>query len=258
MKSVKLIVPGAFLALTFAAVTLFNKTSAQTPHPASVKNDGFAVLELFTSEGCSSCPPAEAVLANIEQQAAGKPIYVLAYHVDYWNRLGWKDSFSDAKFTARQYQYNKQFTSEVYTPQLIINGKAEYIGSDAPAIESSINSALNSKAATSLNLHAQLRNDSASIEYNLPGTVSDEQLEIAVVQRQATSSVRAGENAGKTLLHVQIVRDLQTVKLKGKSTGSITITLPKQFNVKDWELIAFLQNKQSGAIEAAGRVAVGN
>lgn len=258
MKSVKLIVPGAFLALTFATAVLLNKTSAQTPHPASLKNDGFAVLELFTSEGCSSCPPAEAVLANIELQAAGKPIYVLAYHVDYWNRLGWKDPFSDPKFTARQYQYNKQFTTEVYTPQLIVNGKGEYIGSDAPAIESAINSALGSKTNHTIDLHAQLHNDSLSVTYNLPGVVSDQQLEIAVVQHQATSNVRAGENEGKTLSHVQLVRDLHTIKLKGKSTGSFTITLPKQFNVKDWELIGFLQNKQSGAIDAAGRIGVGN
>lgn len=254
MKSVKLIVPGFFLATIFICAILFNKTSAQTPRPASLKNDGFAVLELFTSEGCSSCPPAEAVLANIEQQAKGKPIYVLAYHVDYWNRLGWKDPFSDAKFTARQYQYNKQFTSEVYTPQLIINGKAEYIGSDAPAIETAINSALSGSHATTLNLTAQVRKDSAAVNYSFSGAANDQQLMIAIVQRQATSNVRAGENEGKTLSHVQLVRNLYAVNLKGKTTGVYNIILPAQFNVKDWELIGFLQSKRSGAIEAAERI----
>jgi len=254
MKSVKLIVPGIWLTLVFIAAMLINKTSAQTQQPAFLKNDGFAVLELFTSEGCSSCPPAEALLANIQQHAAGKPVYVLAYHVDYWDRLGWKDPFSDAKFTARQYQYNKQFTREVYTPQLIINGKAEYIGSDATAIEGAISTALLGSNTATLNLKGQLSKDSLSVAYNFSGIVSDQQLILAVVQRQATSSVRAGENEGKTLSHVQLVRDLCSMKLKGQSTGTFTITLPKQFSVKDWEVIGFVQDKQKGAIAAAAHV----
>ncbi|MDI3319460.1 DUF1223 domain-containing protein [Pinibacter soli] len=256
MKSVKLMVAGTSLALTFITAVLINNTSAQTQRPASLKNDGFAVLELFTSEGCSSCPPAEALLANIQQHVAGKPIYILAYHVDYWDRLGWKDPFSDAKFTARQYQYNKQFTREVYTPQLIINGKEEFVGSEGTAIEGAISSALEGSTTATLSVKGYLHKDSLSVSYNFSGIVSDQQLVLAVVQRQATSSVRAGENEGKTLSHVQLVRNLYSMKLKGQSTGTFNITLPEQFSAKDWEVIGFVQNKQNGAINAAASIGI--
>src|ERR1700748_3559727 len=78
---------------------------------------GFAVVELFTSEGCSSCPPADAVVAKLEKENADKPIYILAFHVDYWNRLGWKDVFSSGEYSQRQEQYSKWLRSgSVYTP----------------------------------------------------------------------------------------------------------------------------------------------
>ena len=100
---------------------------------------GFAVLELFTSEGCSSCPPADELLAKIQMESEGKPIYIVAYHVDYWDRLGWKDMFSNADYSKRQTQYGQWLhTSSIYTPQLIVNGKAEFVGSNELAIRGAI------------------------------------------------------------------------------------------------------------------------
>lgn len=94
-----------------------------------------AVVELFTSEGCSSCPPADKLLRTI--QAESKDVYVLSYHVDYWDRLGWKDPFSQAAFTERQRDYAQQFNLEsIYTPQVVINGVKEFVGSDEQRLRS--------------------------------------------------------------------------------------------------------------------------
>ena len=94
----------------------------------------FAVVELFTSEGCSSCPPAEALLNQIHPRAAksGQRIYTLAFHVDYWDRLGWKDPFSEAAYSQRQNSYANGFGEDrIYTPQMIVNGRGGFVGSDA-------------------------------------------------------------------------------------------------------------------------------
>ena len=94
---------------------------------------GFAVVELFTSEGCSSCPPADALLAEQVRDARehGRPVYCLAFQVDYWNRLGWADPYSDAGFSRRQNDYAQAFQSDrVYTPQVVVNGTEEFVGSD--------------------------------------------------------------------------------------------------------------------------------
>jgi hypothetical protein len=92
---------------------------------------GFAVIELFTSEGCSSCPPADELVARVEKESGGKPIYILAYHGDYWNRLGWRDAFSSLEYSARQNQYAEWLNfSSVYNPQIVVNGPMEFVGSE--------------------------------------------------------------------------------------------------------------------------------
>ena len=118
-----------FVALFSALLISVNKSTASKRKPVNFNNDkGFAVLELFTSEGCSSCPPADELIERIQKEAGDKSVYILAYHVDYWNRLGWKDAFSQPEFSKRQYWYHQLFTSQVYTPQLIINGQNEFVG----------------------------------------------------------------------------------------------------------------------------------
>src|SRR5439155_1000874 len=116
-------------------------TAPKTPdHGATAGADsaGFALLELFTSEGCSSCPPADALLARLASEArrSGRRVYALSFHVDYWDRLGWKDRFSSAAFTQRQGDYARRFRlASLYTPQLVVNGAQEIVGSDAPRVE---------------------------------------------------------------------------------------------------------------------------
>lgn len=203
---------------------------------------GFIVLELFTSEGCSSCPPAEELLARIQAQAGNQPIYALAYHVDYWDRLGWKDSFSSHAFSERQYYYSNFFSGQVYTPQLVMNGTTQCIGSDASVISKTIKNELADEKPV-LNISGKIDADKVNLSYRGNGTPM-----IAFVQKKATISVKRGENEGRTLTHVQIVRELRPYKA--------TMPLPTGFNTQDWEMIALLQNNRTGEITAAGRVSL--
>jgi len=217
---------------------------------------GFAVVELFTSEGCSSCPPADELVARIQQEDKDRSVFILAYHVDYWDRLGWKDGFSSAAFTGRQRQYaNWLRLSSVYTPQIVVNGKKEFVGSDAKALRSTVDNDLKEASSARLSI-GNLRQDGHGLvwSWQTGGGEKGLSLVVALVQRSAVTNVKAGENGGKTLSHVQIVRGLQVTDTGGKDSGSGRMDLPAGIKAGDVELIAFLQNRGSGEIVAASRI----
>ena len=257
MKMLKLsaICTVAVLFLT-SAVYLQRKRLDQRETITSNANQGFAVLELFTSEGCSSCPAADELLERIQREATNKPIYVLAYHVDYWNRLGWKDMFSKPEFSKRQYWYKSKFTSQVYTPQLILNGKTEFVGSDEAEIRKALTSSLDGKAPGMLTLQALQKANGIAVHYRIEGGPVQGQLILALVQKHAVSKVKAGENEGKTLSHAQIVRELNTFALASEGQGDETMALPSGFDPQNWELIGFIQNPDTGEISAAAKTSV--
>lgn len=210
---------------------------------------GFALLELYTSEGCSSCPPADELLGKIQNELKDKNVYVLSYHVDYWDKQGWKDIFSNADFTKRQYDYAKYMGKDpIYTPQVIINGKIDYIGSQETSLRNGIKSALSKPASTSLSLEASQNANSVAVSYNVEGTSKNSRLLIAVVQKEAKSNVKRGENAHRVLSHYQIVRNLQSVDLNKVKKGTASVHLPKNYNAQDFEIIGFVQDMNSGAI----------
>lgn len=221
----------------------------------STKN-GFAVLELFTSEGCSSCPPADAVLAKLSEEYKGN-VYALGFHVDYWNRLGWKDVFSSADFSKRQHEYaNYLHLQSVYTPQVIVNGKTEFVGSEEGPFRNALKASLQKQPNAQLTVSG-LKTDKnmASFNYTTTGADKNTVLLIAVLQKSAQTKVERGENGGRTLSHVQIVRELQPVAIKGNS-GTANVALPHGFNTHDWEIIGLLQNKSTGAVVGAARMAL--
>src|SRR5579859_6695441 len=112
---------------------------------------GFAVVELFTSEGCSSCPAADALVATVQKEDKDLPVYILSFHVDYWDRLGWKDAFSDAAYSDRQREYARWLRlSSVYTPQVVVNGHQEFVGSDAVKLREAISNGLQATPKASL------------------------------------------------------------------------------------------------------------
>src|SRR6187402_1925710 len=133
---------------------------------ATTTNDGFAVVELFTSEGCSSCPPADELLAKLQRETGNKNIYLLAYHVDYWDRLGWKDQFSSNEFTKRQQKYMDWLNLYVmYTPQFIINGTTEFAGYNETALFEKVSNVLKTKQTGSLEIIANATTDSLIINF---------------------------------------------------------------------------------------------
>jgi hypothetical protein len=253
MRPIKIFTLVAFLAIAALGSTAFISTRLLNKVNADKK--GFAFIELFTSEGCSSCPPADELVAKIEKESKGKPVYILAYHVDYWNRLGWKDVFSSADFSRRQHDYaNYLHLQSVYTPQIVVNGSFEFVGSEEGTLRKAINASLRKASAAQLTLNVSaINNREANLKYNTEATDKNTVLLIAVLQKNAQTKVERGENGGHTLSHVQIVRKLQRVTLSGNS-GEVKVVLPNGFDRQNWELIGFLQDTSNGIVTAAAKV----
>jgi hypothetical protein len=255
MRSIKIFT----VIACFAVAGVLTMGFINTPHVKTLKGDnpgkGFAVIELFTSEGCSSCPPADELVAKVEKESNGEPIYILAYHVDYWNRLGWKDAFSNADYSHRQNDYaNYLNLSSVYTPQIVVNGKTEFVGSAEGTLRNAIKTSLQKTPLAEITLNvAAIGQSHADLKYHTEGTDENTALLIAVLQKNAQTKVGGGENGGRTLSHVQIVRKLQQFSLNGNS-GAASVALPQGFDAKKWEIIGFLQNTSNGTITGATRV----
>jgi hypothetical protein len=211
-------------------------------------NEGFAVVELFTSEGCSSCPPADAAVANLLKEYKND-VYVLGYHVDYWDNLGWKDAFSNADYTRRQRNYARTLKSGVYTPQVVVNGEEQFVGSDENKLHASINKDLRQIPAQNLSVSAKV-NGSNKVDVSYQTNTTGNNLNIALIQLSAETKVQRGENHGATLHHVNIVRNIQTISLK-KNAGNILIDLPQSLTAKDCGLIAFTQDANMKITSAA-------
>ncbi len=180
------------------------------------------LAELFTSEGCSSCPPADQLLQKLDrlQPVAGAQILVLSEHVDYWNQLGWRDPFSSAQFTQRQENYSRVLGREVYTPQLVVDGREQILGSDAAAVQDAV-----VRAAARVKYPVRIagvkrENGSAVVTVSI-GAIAKGRADVwaAIAEESAQANVIRGENAGRTLAHVAVVRSLSKVGAVSKSEG---------------------------------------
>jgi hypothetical protein len=160
------------------------------------------VLELFTSEGCSSCPPADALLGRLAHEPG---VTALAWHVDYWNGLGWHDPFSSPFATQRQRSYAAQLRNEVYTPALVVNGTHMVVGSDAPAIRAAIGLAGDPGVPVSLR-----RTEDGVVAETGPAGRPVIAL-FATYDPQRNTAVGGGENGGRQLMEYRIVRDANTL-----------------------------------------------
>lgn len=151
-------------AVTFIlAIMAFKKGKTKT-----AGNSGFAVVELFTSEGCSSCPSADEAVAKLLEDNTGN-VYVLGFHVDYWNRLGWKDVYSSNIYSQRQQEYAGKLNSGVYTPQAIVNGTYQFTGSDARQLHTRVQEGIAGNKQVVINLQAASgSNQTLNVSYTLP------------------------------------------------------------------------------------------
>jgi len=222
------------MAITIAVISLFSVGATEAAEDKAAKQ--FVVAELFTSEGCSSCPPAEALLKHWseEQPIDGVEVIALEEHVDYWNHLGWTDPFSSKQFTDRQEQYVSVFhDSSVYTPQLIIDGATEIVGSRTREAEEIIQRAASlPKFSIELKGTGARKNGRVNFQFSttsIPTALSSHKLElwVAVTERGLESDVRAGENSGRRLQHAAVVRSLRKLQ-----TGDSAAQLQSQFNVQ--------------------------
>jgi hypothetical protein len=169
-----------------------------------------AVVELYTSEGCSSCPSADRVFAKIVGLAdvEKKNVFTLAFHVDYWNGLGWRDRFSDRAYSERQRWYARHDPQpRLYTPQMIVHGETRFVGNQEARAFEAVKAALSRPPAVEVALLARQTGAGFEVDYRVLGASPDDRLNLALVQRRASTTVEAGENAGETLTHVSIVRD---------------------------------------------------
>ena len=202
---------------------------------ASSNTKAAVVAELFTSEGCSSCPPADALLAELDRRKtfAGVPVIVLSEHVDYWNHDGWRDPFSSEQWTQRQNDYNLRFRLDsVYTPQMVIDGTQQVIGSNSSQVAHAIETA----AAQPGKLQIEIKNSSwdndvlhamVSVPELSAQAAKGTTLYAVLADDEDTSNVGRGENSGRTLKHVSVVRVMQKVSaLHGPYAGPVEIKLP--------------------------------
>jgi hypothetical protein len=216
--------------------------------------ESFALIELFTSQGCSSCPSADQNLARIAANTQGKNVYTLSYHVDYWNYLGWKDPYSSSAHSNRQRQYARQFDSNsIYTPQMVVNGRAEFVGSKVAVSDRAVASALELKAKATVRVKAAAENNRVTASWQASGLNRSDLVNIALVQNRATQKVKRGENARRRLSHVNVVRQLKS--MQAAKSGSVEFDTPAGFEAGGYHVVVFVQSSRNVRAAARGSIA---
>ncbi len=245
--------------LTIPLVFIFMLAGLTDSDEIQVKNTfpPFAIVELYTSEGCSSCPPADRLLSQIVQNAHRQnlPIYTLSFHVDYWNHLGWTDPFSQRKFSDRQQYYAKiNHSTNVYTPQIIINGTHAFNGYRFDLAEDIIKQTL--KQAALIQIHLEIQDQSSNqitFRYDVEGNYKEHVLQVALIERGIVSQVKRGENSGRTLRHDNVVRVFKTIPLKTHA-GTLRLSLPKMIELSNSSIITYVQNPNTMLIIGAAAI----
>ena len=259
----------ALLSLPAPSENMIEETN-QPPADASP-----VIVELFTSQGCSSCPPADQVLMQLDRErvVSGAPVIALSQHVDYWNQLGWRDPYSSAQFSQRQGEYSEAFGRDgVYTPQMVVDGRAEFVGSSMTKAREAIARASRlPKAKVQIAFAPPAagapRNAlalSVRVE-NLPATTSvDDTAEVwlAITESELGSSVPTGENAGRNLRHAAVVRQLSSLGTMGETKNNTVFSATPVINLaRNWRrdklrVVVFIQEQESRHVLGAAAVDV--
>jgi hypothetical protein len=224
------------------------------------------IVELFTSEGCSSCPAADRFLARLSQNqpVPGAQVIAIEEHVDYWNQLGWSDPFSSPQYRARQNDYAMAFhASNIYTPQMVVNGSVEFVGSDtnrayheigaaaqAETTQIALDTSANSKDPDLLDLALRLTNQKT-------GKLRAANVYLAITETNLATVVQRGENAGHTVRHSAVVRNFGVIgkvdsKLANGGQLVSTLRLPREWKRENLRAVVFVQERDSLHITGAG------
>lgn len=216
------------------------------------------LVELFTSEGCSSCPPADRNLAFLEKQqpVSNADIVTLAFHVDYWDRLGWKDRFSSPLFSRRQEDYSNALKLDSnYTPQMIVDGRREFVGSDSGRATKEILKATEEPKAV---VSVVVKDD--QIRVAITGVPAHEEATVyaAIAEDDVSTRVERGENSGKTLEHVSVVRELKTVGLLAADREafeeSVDVQKPSGGKAENLKVVVFVQENVTRKVLGVARL----
>ncbi len=221
------------------------------------------VVELFTSEGCSSCPPADALLAKMdkEQPVSNAEIIVLEEHVDYWEKGGWHDRFSSSQYTDRQNQYAPRLKfSESYTPQMIVDGTTQFVGNDGPRALNAVEAAAGTpKVALALS-QPMVDGHRVACSVSSPASATPlpkADLYAALIDPSETTQVQGGENKGRQLEHVGVVRSMKRIgKLQdlGKGPLAFNLNAPSDMQPANLRVVVFAQSSDLGPIKGAASV----
>ncbi len=232
---------GVVLAAGIGCVTAF---SAQAANPK-------AVVELFTSQGCSSCPPADRFLEDLASDQ--KDVLTLSYHVDYWDYFGWKDTLGSPIFTQRQKDYAKsRGDAQIYTPQVVVNGRGHMVGSDRNAVNSAI------RTSSEMNVHVNARLDNEALEVQLSDALKAKGQKAGVyllgVEDEVVVEIKRGENAGSTQTYKNVVHSIMPIGMWSGSAEVFRLPLSalKMFDSKNWAvLVQTTSNDMPGEIIGA-------
>ena len=247
------------ITATATLLLLMGSVGTTSTLPPSSDQPVPVLVELFTAEGCSTCPPADKLLEVMiaSQPAAGAIIVGLGEHVDYWDRLGWKDRFSSAAFTKRQQLYADRLKEEnVYTPQMVVDGQTAFVGSDVEAARRAIeHAAATPHGVVRLQLESSVANRvtiSVAASGLLASAGDRADVLVAVIEDGLQTDVKRGENKGRTLTHAAVVREMATA-------GEVTddgAAVRTEFRIgQDWrrermKVVAFVQERKSRRILA--------
>jgi hypothetical protein len=232
---------------------------AATPLFSQATKPSVVLVELFTSEGCSSCPPADALLRQIDhtQTSSGQLIVGISEHVTYWNSLGWQDPFSSSIYPDRPNAYGQRFNLDsVYTPQMVVNGSDQFVGSDKSGLLRAIQRQPAGQQPITLNISSVNRSgNSLAVTFSASGAIPTNGTDIIAVVADDTdqSSVQRGENSGRTLNHVAVARSLTRVAtLKSAEEKTVNFALPASFQpTQHRHLILFAQAPGYGRVLGA-------
>ena len=257
----------SFLFLSLSLLALAVRSAAAPAVPDSP--GGPVILELFTSQGCSSCPPADRLLSKLggDPQLAGRVI-PLAFHVDYWDSMGWRDPFDAPRWSERQQAYARAFHSNrIYTPQLVVDGRTECVGSEERDVLRRIKDALGAPPAGRVTLAVEPPTADGRLRVQVGAKLThaaaprDLDLWVAVWETGLVTPVGAGENASRTLRNDFVVRRLEkALTLPGAAgaerSGELTLGLDKRWKTTELGVAAFLQDPATLQIHGAASRAV--
>jgi len=214
---------------------------------AVAPNRAPVLVELFTSEGCSDCPPADRMLEQLDPR-----VVVLSEHVDYWNHDGWKDPYSSHEISLRQEAYARHFQiDDPFTPQMVVDGVVQFVGSDAKRAVAEI-----SKATERPKAKVRVERRPTGIQVDVSGSPNSAGVFLALAQDSGTSQVSAGENKGRQLHHIAMLRSLRKIgSVKSGTTFSQKVPLPA--SAKEQRVIVFLQEGDNGPVLGAAELGVG-